>query len=140
MADGQAAAAPNAVRLCDGAELAERGRAQLFDVLHFGRPARGFALRHGGRVVAYLNRCAHLPTAMDCNEGEFLDATGTVIVCPLHGAVYAPADGRCLGGPCDGARPTPLAVEERGDGVYWYPSRDTLPVAGIRPAGPESTA
>ena len=30
----------------------------LFDVLHFGEPARAFALRFDGRVVAYLNRCA----------------------------------------------------------------------------------
>ena len=129
-----------ALRLCDGAELAERGRAKVFDLLHLGRPARGFVLRHDGRVVAYLNRCLHVPAEMDWNEGEFLDATGTVIVCSLHGAVYAPADGRCLGGPCGGGRLTALAVEERGDGVYWYPSRDTLPATGFRPAGPESTA
>ncbi len=129
---------PQDVRLCIGAELAERGRAKVFDVLHLGQPARGFVLRHGGRVVAYLNRCLHTPAEMDWNEGEFLDATGTTIVCSLHGAEYAPADGRCLGGPCGRGRLTALAVEEREDGVYWYPSRDTSPMAGNLLRGPES--
>jgi hypothetical protein len=36
-------------------------------------PARAFALRFDGRVVAYLNRCAHVPTEMDWQPGEFLD-------------------------------------------------------------------
>ena len=123
------------MRLCDGAELVEHGRAHLFEVLHRGEPVRAFALRHGGRVVAYLDRCAHQPREMDWIEGEFLDATRTTIVCSLHAAEYAPADGRCLGGPCGGGRLTALAVEERGDGVYWYPSRDTLPAPGDPPAG-----
>ena len=41
-------------RLCASAELAERGDAVLFDVLQWGQPARGFALRIDGRVVAYF--------------------------------------------------------------------------------------
>jgi len=49
-------------RLCAGADLAEKGRAVLFDVIHFHEPARAFALRFEGRVVAYLNRCVHVPT------------------------------------------------------------------------------
>ena len=48
--------------LCASDDLIEKGRAVLFDVLHFGQPARAFALRFDGRVVAYLNRCAHVPT------------------------------------------------------------------------------
>ena len=140
MTDGGPAAPLRAVRLCDSAELAERGRAHLFDVLHRGEPLRAFALRHGGRVVAYLDRCAHQPREMDWIEGEFLDAVGTVIVCALHGAEYAPADGRCLAGPCGAGRLTALAVAERAGAVYWYPSCDILPVPGSLPAGHESTA
>ena len=34
-----------------------RAARSLFDVLHFREPARAFALRFDGRVVAYLNRC-----------------------------------------------------------------------------------
>ena len=127
--------AARAVRLCDGAELVEGGPACVFDVLHRGEAARAFALRHRGRVVAYLNRCLHQPREMDWVEGRFLDAAGTVIVCALHGAEYAPADGRCLAGPCGDGRLTALAVGERAGGVYWYPSHDTLPAPGDTPAG-----
>jgi nitrite reductase/ring-hydroxylating ferredoxin subunit len=118
--------------LCDSAALAEKGRAVLFDVLQFGAPARAFALRFDGRVVAYLNRCAHVPTELDWQPGEFLDAERTWIVCSIHGASYEPASGRCAGGPCGRGRLTVIATEERDGQVYWYPSRDTRPLAAPR--------
>src|SRR5580765_4249947 len=49
------------LHLCASAELVERGQAYVFDVLHYREPARAFALRYDGRVVAYLNRCLHVP-------------------------------------------------------------------------------
>jgi nitrite reductase/ring-hydroxylating ferredoxin subunit len=67
------AAPDGALALCAGAELAEAGTAHVFDVMLWRRPARAFALRFEGRVVAYLNRCAHVPTEMDWRPGEFLD-------------------------------------------------------------------
>lgn len=113
------------VRLCGSAELEEKGRAVLFDVRHHGEAMRAFALRHGGRVVAYLNRCVHVPTELDWNPGEFLDAERSFIVCSIHGATYRPADGRCVGGPCARGRLTPLAVEDDGADVWWQPGGDT---------------
>jgi nitrite reductase/ring-hydroxylating ferredoxin subunit len=115
--------------LCAAAALAESGRAWVWDVIEYGRPARAFALRFQGRVVAYLNRCAHVPAEMDWQPGEFLDADKRFIICSIHGATYAPADGRCVGGPCGRGRLQPIAVEERDGQVYWYPSRDIRPVA-----------
>ena len=115
-------------RLCASAELAERGDAVLFDVLQWGQPARGFALRIDGRVVAYLNRCAHVPTEMDWQPGQFLDSERQFIVCSIHGATYEPETGRCVGGPCGRGRLVVIEVEERDGEVYWYPSRDTQPV------------
>ncbi len=123
-----AAAAPPE-RLCAAAELEERGRAFVWDVLHGGQPARAFVMRFDGRLVAYLNRCAHVPTEMDWNPGEFLDIERRFILCSIHGAAYEPADGRCVGGPCGRGRLTALRVEEREGEVYWYPSRDTRAVA-----------
>ncbi len=105
-------------------ELAERGAPWVFDVLQCGQPARAFALRFDGRVVAYLNRCAHVPAEMDWQPGEFLDADRRWILCSIHGASYEPADGRCVGGPCGRGRLTPLEVGEADGQVYWYPSRD----------------
>ena len=135
----EAAAAPAAEHLCASAELAERGRAMVFDVLQYGQPARAFALRFDGRVLAYLNRCVHVPTEMDWQHGEFLDADRSFIVCSIHGATYRPEDGRCAGGPCGRGRLTPLQVQEREGQVYWYPSPDIRPVAFDDPAPGEHT-
>ncbi len=120
--------------LCRSAELAERGRAWVWDVLEWGRPARAFALRFDGRVVAYMNRCAHVPAEMDWQPGEFLDMDRRWILCSIHGAAYEPADGRCVGGPCGRGRLKAVGVQERDGQVYWYPSDDIRPVPFDAPA------
>ena len=122
--------------LCRADELAERGRALAFDVLLWRQPARAFALRFDGRVVAYINRCAHVPTEMDWQPGEFLDAERRNIVCSIHGATYAPESGRCVGGPCGRGRLIALEVSESDGQVYWYPSRDIAPLAFDEPDAP----
>ena len=114
--------------LCASDDLLERGQAFVFDVLHFREPARGFALRFDGQVVAYLNRCLHVPTEMDWQHGEFLDGDKEFIMCSIHGAVYEPLSGRCAGGPCGRGTLTALDIRERAGQVYWYPSIDTQPV------------
>jgi len=113
--------------LCASSELEERGNALVFDVLHFRQAARAFVLRFDGQVVAYLNRCLHVPTEMDWQPGEFLDSGKEFIMCSIHGAVYHPLTGRCAGGPCGRAGLTVIDVDERDGKVYWYPSRDTTP-------------
>lgn len=126
-----AATPPDAgIVLCPSDALAEKGRAHVFDLLEYGQLARGFVLRFEGRVVGYLNRCAHVPTEMDWQPGEFLDDTRRWIICSIHGAVYEPSNGRCVGGPCNGARLQKLAVDEMDGQVYWYPSRHLSPVFG----------
>jgi len=113
--------------LCAGDQLAEKGTAFVFDVLHYREPARAFAMRFDGQVVAYLNRCLHVPTEMDWQPGEFLDSAREFIICSIHGATYEPQSGRCVGGPCGRGKLTSLQVVERDGQVYWYPSRDTQP-------------
>lgn len=125
--------------LCAADELVERGRAVVFDVMLWGRPARAFALRFDGRLVGYINRCAHVPVEMDWQEGQFLDMDRRWIVCSIHGATYEPADGRCVGGPCARGRLLPIAVSESGGRVYWYPSRDIRPVVFDDPAAAASS-
>ena len=116
--------------LCAAAGLVERGRAVLFDVLLWGQPARAFALRFDGKLVAYINRCAHVPVEMDWQPGQFLDHDQRWIVCSIHGATYEPANGRCVGGPCGRSKLMPVAIAELGGQACWYPSAD------IRPAVP----
>ena len=120
---------PQPEPLCTSADLPERGRAWVWDVTQYGRPARAFAMRFDGAVVAYLNRCVHVPTEMDWQPGEFLDMDKRWILCSIHGASYEPADGRCVGGPCGKGRLTPVSVQEQDGQVTWYPSRDIRPVA-----------
>ena len=56
------------------------------DALQYGRPVRVFALRFEGRVVAYQNRCLHVPTKPDWQPGLFLDSDQELIICSVHGA------------------------------------------------------
>lgn len=116
-------------RLCASAELVDKGRAVVFDLIAYGRPSRGFALRFEGKAVAYLNRCVHVPAEMDWQPGEFLDEDRAWILCSIHGAAYDPRNGRCVGGPCGRGRLTPIAIDERDGQVHWYPSQDLRPPA-----------
>src|SRR4051812_2323157 len=81
-------------RLCAAGDLLEKGKAIVFDVLHYREPARAFAMRFDGKVVCYLNRCVHVPTELDWQPGEFLDSGKEFILCSIHGAAYEPRDGR----------------------------------------------
>ena len=114
--------------LCASDALAERGKAVVWEVMQWRRPVRAFALRIDGRVVAYLNRCVHVPTEMDWQEGEFLDMDRRWILCSIHGAHYDPANGHCVGGPCGKGRLTPIACQERDGQVWWQPTNDIRPV------------
>jgi nitrite reductase/ring-hydroxylating ferredoxin subunit len=130
MPEDAAPAGAQPLPLCASDDLVERGPALLFEVLEYGRPVRAFALRFDGFVVAYLNRCAHVPVEMDWQAGEFLDADREVILCSIHGASYAPRTGRCVGGPCGRGRLTELRISEAHGQVSWYPSRDIRPALG----------
>lgn len=122
--------------LCAADAPEEGGKAVVFDVLEYGRPARAFALRFDGAVRAYMNRCVHVPTEMDWQEGEFLDGDKRFIICSIHGATYEPTDGRCVGGPCGRGQLTALDVRESAGEVRWYPSRDIRPVQFDEAAAP----
>ena len=124
--------------LCASDSLVERGKAVLFDVRLWGQPARAFALRFGGRLVAYVNRCAHVPVEMDWQPGEFLDHDRRWIVCAIHGATYEPADGRCIGGPCGKSRLIPVLIDEQHGQACWYPSADVRPPAATLASASES--
>ena len=122
-ADASPASSPAeaAIQLCDARALEESGRAVVWNVLQFGQPVGAFALRFEGRVVAYLNRCAHVPIELDWAEGEFFESSGLYLMCSTHGAIYVPESGFCAGGPCKGGRLRPIAVTEHDGNIYWTP-------------------
>lgn len=121
-------------KVCASNQLQEGGYGVRFLVEH--GPA--FAVRHAGRTVAYLNRCAHKLVELDWQEGEFFDvarrypgaAIGAMdfLVCTTHGALYDPANGVCVGGPCRGAALTLVPVRE-ADGAVWLAE---TPVAVVK--------
>jgi nitrite reductase/ring-hydroxylating ferredoxin subunit len=113
----------NEVFVCASDALEDGGKGVRFPVHAFGADATGFAVRHGGKVYAYLNRCAHVPVELDWFKGEFFESSKMHLMCSTHGAIYAPESGLCTGGPCRGARLRPIGVREAGDGVYWQPDQ-----------------
>jgi nitrite reductase/ring-hydroxylating ferredoxin subunit len=59
-----------------------------------------------------LNECGHVPAELDWLPGEFFDDSKLYLICSIHGALYAPDTGRCLGGRCQGRGLKPLAMRE----------------------------
>ncbi len=99
--------------LTDGTTLAElRGFRFTIEIEGIDRPA--FAVRHRGRIVAYVNSCRHQARELDFGDAHFFDESADALVCCHHGARYDPASGACMGGPCEGAPLTALVIEQRG--------------------------
>jgi len=104
--------------ICAAEALIDGGAGQRFEVQEHGKTVPAFVIRHRGRVHAYLNRCGHVPVELDCKPGEFFDPARVYLICAVHGALYDPASGACLGGRCQGRGLTPLAVEERDGQIF----------------------
>jgi nitrite reductase/ring-hydroxylating ferredoxin subunit len=98
--------------VCPSGALVDGGEGVRFEVRAEGVRRSAFAVRYEGRVRAYLNRCAHVGVELDWQPGRFFDADGMVLICSTHGALYDPATGACLGGPCHGCGLVPVAVDE----------------------------
>ncbi|WP_116136442.1 Rieske (2Fe-2S) protein [Trinickia diaoshuihuensis] len=116
------------VRVCAAAELVDGGPGVRRAARYLDGDAVVFFIRYDGKAYGYLNRCAHVPMELDWVEGQFFESSGLYLMCATHGAIYAPDSGRCVGGPCRGARLRPVEVEERetpeGRAVFWLPDAD----------------
>ena len=104
--------------LCLSGDLTEQGMAVPFEVLYAGQVSRAFAVRFGGRVHAYLNRCTHVPMELDWQPNQVFDITGRWLLCATHGAHFQPDTGACAGGPCRGGL-VKIALSERDNRVWW---------------------
>lgn len=116
------------VRICATDEVAEGGTGMRFPLTAGGDDATGFVVRYGGKVHAYLNRCAHVPIELDWNPGEFFEGSGLYLMCSTHGAIYEPDTGHCSGGPCRGGRLRPIVVQEQDGQISWQPDDYLRPV------------
>lgn len=121
-----------AVRICASEELVDGGDGIRRKALHKSGEAVVFFVRYDNRPFGYLNQCAHVAMELDWSEGKFFESSGLYLMCATHGAIYEPDTGKCVGGPCRGARLRKVEVEERdtpeGRAVFW------LPDAGLQPA------
>ncbi|WP_174875847.1 Rieske (2Fe-2S) protein [Vogesella oryzae] len=105
-------------------ELQDGGRGVRFEVQWHGETAAAFAIRSHGTVHAYLNRCRHVPTELDWQDGRFFDSSGQLLICSLHGALYQPDNGLCIAGPCHGLGLFKLRVAECDGQIYYLPETD----------------
>jgi nitrite reductase/ring-hydroxylating ferredoxin subunit len=72
--------------------------------MKFMLPIRGtdeecFAINFRGEFHGYVNRCRHVPMAMDWVENQFFAEEGRYLMCQTHNAYYEPASGECIAGP-----------------------------------------
>jgi nitrite reductase/ring-hydroxylating ferredoxin subunit len=109
--------------VCESAQLREGGTGKRFEVERGGLKRPAFAIRYQGVAHAYINRCAHIGVELDWQQGRFFDDTGRMLICATHGALYEPATGRCVEGPCRGQALEKLALEEAA-GLIHYPEQD----------------
>lgn len=110
-------------------DLAEGGAGLRFTG---GGTGTAFAVRFGGVVRAFANRCPHRGVELDWEPGAFFDETGLYLVCSTHGAVFDPSSGLCIAGPCKGARLETVAVVEQ-DGEIRFPEADAARAAHPEP-------
>ena len=115
------------ILICASDALQDGGRGVRFPVTAGGEAGTGFVVRYGGKVYAYLNRCAHVPIELDWAEGEFFESSGLYLMCSTHGAIYVPESGFCAGGPCRGGRLRPIPALERERQVFWQPDEYVRP-------------
>jgi nitrite reductase/ring-hydroxylating ferredoxin subunit len=95
--------------ICPLHELADPG-AKGFTMGEGDWPLRGFVVRRGGSVHAYVNHCPHAGFPLNWIPDAFLAPDAPLILCTMHGALFEIETGLCLSGPCDGRRLRALPV------------------------------
>ena len=99
--------------LCAGTEISEAG-SRGFDI----DGLKLFAVRRGGQVHVYINRCPHRGVGLDWTPDRFLDASNSLIQCATHGALFLIEDGECVSGPCAGQSLTAVKSREDERGIW----------------------
>jgi nitrite reductase/ring-hydroxylating ferredoxin subunit len=59
-------------------------------------------LRYDSALIAYRNACPHMGIELDWDAARLMSRSGRYLQCTGHGALFDPATGRCVRGPCDG--------------------------------------
>ncbi|HWG76441.1 MAG TPA: Rieske 2Fe-2S domain-containing protein [Steroidobacteraceae bacterium] len=96
--------------LCTLAELQATG-CREFQLGGGDWPLRGFVVRAGSEVRAYVNRCPHQLFRMNILPDDLLTADRRYIHCEMHDALFEKDSGRCIAGPCLGRSLWALPIE-----------------------------
>ena len=106
-------------------DLIPDGKARNFVLEMRAGRFHGFVVRRGSQVHGHVDRCPHAGLPLANALDDYLTPDGTLIACAWHSALFEPDTGRCVGGPCVGARLTPWPVEVRGGKIVTAaPPRD----------------
>ena len=87
--------------ICGLHELADPG-ARGFTMGEGDWPLRGFVVRRGSMVRAYVNHCPHAGFPLNYSPDAFLAPHAPLILCVMHGALFDIESGECVSGPCAG--------------------------------------
>lgn len=91
--------------------------AREFEICLGHETVSGFILHWQGRWYAYRNRCPHTGVSLNWLPDQFFDIGREFVQCSTHGALFRPADGFCVYGPCLGRSLEPLELILRGGEV-----------------------
>jgi nitrite reductase/ring-hydroxylating ferredoxin subunit len=112
-------------RVIAGVEEVAPGSVKKFWIICGKYRIDAFLINHHGDFHAYVNRCRHMTTPLDFIRNEFFSKDRRYLMCYTHGALYEPATGLCVGGPCKGESlySLPVRVEE-GEVLVGCPAGD----------------
>lgn len=96
--------------ICPLHELPDPG-AKGFTIGGGDWPLRGFVVRRGENVRAYVNHCPHAGFPLNWRPDGFLAPQAPLIRCTMHGALFEIETGVCVSGPCAGLRLRTLPVQ-----------------------------
>lgn len=99
--------------ICPVHDLADPG-AKGFTLGPGDWPLRGFVVRRGEALRAYVNHCPHAGFPLNWQPDQFLAPHVPLIRCVMHGALFDVETGTCVSGPCAGKalRSLPLRVAD----------------------------
>lgn len=109
-------ATPAGVRL-GPLDLIADGKARNFVLQMKAGRFHGFVVRRGEAVFGYVDRCPHAGLPLAQKLDEYLTPDGRLIACSWHSALFEPATGACVGGPCVGQALIAWPVEVRDGAI-----------------------
>jgi nitrite reductase/ring-hydroxylating ferredoxin subunit len=91
--------------------IIEDGHARAFVVQMQAGRLHGFVVRRGSSAFGYVDRCPHMQFPLAKVLDDYLAPNRDLIACSWHGALFEVETGRCVGGPCAGARLIPWPID-----------------------------